>query len=144
MSSGADAEQIERLSRLGDNVGTAFQVSDDIIDITSVAGDSGKNPGTDLREGVHTLPVLYALADPTETRIRELVLNPDGTNRPITDDAEVAEALDLLNSSDGLVRARATLQSYADAADAELAQLPAGPAHDAMSSLVRYTIARVG
>ena len=58
--------------------------------------------------------------------------------------AEVAEALELLNSSDGLVRARATLQSYADAADAELAQLPAGPAHDAMSSLVRYTIARVG
>ncbi|WP_207840645.1 polyprenyl synthetase family protein [Williamsia soli] len=144
MSSGADAEQIERLSRLGDNIGTAFQVSDDLIDITSVAGDSGKNPGTDLREGVHTLPVLYALADPAETRIRELVLNPDGTNRPITDDAEVAEALALLNKSDGLVRARATLQRYADAAEEELAQLPAGPAHDAMSSLVRYTIARIG
>lgn len=144
MASGADSEQIERLSRLGDAIGTAFQVSDDIIDITSVPGDSGKNPGTDLREGVHTLPVLYALADPAEIRIRELVLNTDGTNRAITDDAEVAEALDLLKKSEGMVRARATLQGYADAADAELADLPPGPAHDAMSSLVRYTIDRVG
>lgn len=144
MSSGADEEQIERLSRLGDAVGTAFQVSDDIIDISSVAGDSGKNPGTDLREGVHTLPVLYAIADPDETRLRELVVAADGTPRPLTDDTEVAEALELLNKSAGLAKARATLQGYADAADAELAQLPAGPAHDAMSSLVRYTIDRIG
>ena len=65
--SGADADHVERLERLGDAVGTAFQISDDIIDISSVAAQSGKTPGTDLREGVHTLPVLYALRerDPT-------------------------------------------------------------------------------
>ena len=45
---------------IGDIIGIAFQVSDDIIDIASATGDSGKTPGTDLREGVHTLPVLYA------------------------------------------------------------------------------------
>ena len=61
--SGADDEQIERLSRLGGIVGTAFQISDDIIDIDSDPDESGKVPGTDLREGVHTLPVLYALRD---------------------------------------------------------------------------------
>jgi heptaprenyl diphosphate synthase len=144
MASGADSDQIERLSRLGDAVGVAFQVSDDIIDISSAAGDSGKNPGTDLREGVHTLPVLYALADPAETRLRELVVAADGTPRALTSDDEVAEALELLNKSDGLVKAKATLQGYADAADKELAGLPEGSAHDAMSSLVRYTIARVG
>jgi heptaprenyl diphosphate synthase len=93
---------------------------------------------------VHTLPVLYAVADPAETRLRELVLTADGTPRPLTDDAEVAEALELLIASPGLVKARATLQGYADAAYAELAQLPEGPAHSAMSSLVRYTIDRVG
>ena len=67
--SGADDEQIERLSRLGGIVGTAFQISDDIIDIDSDPDESGKLPGTDLREGVHTLPVLYALreTDPTRT-----------------------------------------------------------------------------
>ena len=62
MFSGADADQVERLSRLGDIVGTAFQISDDIIDIDSDSDESGKLPGTDLREGVHTLPMVYALA----------------------------------------------------------------------------------
>ena len=52
MFSGADEEQTERLSRLGDLVGTAFQISDDIIDIDSDPDESGKLPGTDLREGV--------------------------------------------------------------------------------------------
>ena len=60
--SGADDEQIERLSRLGGIVGTAFQISDDIIDIDSDPDESGKVPGTDLREGVHTLPVLLRAA----------------------------------------------------------------------------------
>ena len=61
--SGADDEQIQRLGRLGGIVGTAFQISDDIIDIDSDPDESGKVPGTDLREGVHTLPVLYALRE---------------------------------------------------------------------------------
>jgi heptaprenyl diphosphate synthase len=61
--SGADPEHVALLEELGSIVGTAFQVSDDIIDISSVAEQSGKTPGTDLREGVHTLPVLYALRE---------------------------------------------------------------------------------
>ena len=76
--SGADEEQIERLSRLGGIVGTAFQISDDIIDIDSDPDESGKVPGTDLREGVHTLPVLYALRDtgPDGDRLRQLLAGP--------------------------------------------------------------------
>ena len=76
--SGADDEQIERLGRLGGIVGTAFQISDDIIDIDSDPDESGKVPGTDLREGVHTLPVLYALRDdgPDADRLRELLAGP--------------------------------------------------------------------
>ncbi|MGC7268600.1 polyprenyl synthetase family protein, partial [Mycobacteroides abscessus subsp. abscessus] len=46
--SGANDEQIERLSRLGGIVGTAFQIADDIIDIDSDPDESGKTPGTDL------------------------------------------------------------------------------------------------
>src|SRR5271157_2287588 len=60
MFSGADVDQVERLSRLGGIVGTAFQISDDIIDIDSDSHESGKLPGTDVREGVHTLPMVYA------------------------------------------------------------------------------------
>ena len=146
MASGASTEDTDRMSRIGDIVGTAFQVSDDIIDISSATGDSGKTPGTDLREGVHTLPVLYALRgdDASSDRLRELLLTDERTPRALTDDAEVAEALDLLNASGGMVAAKEKLAAFADEAYAELAQLPTGPAHGALSSLVRYTIERTG
>ena len=138
--SGADAEQIARLRRLGDAVGIAFQIADDIIDIASPSGDSGKTPGTDIREGVHTLPMIYALeADsPDSPRLRDLLA------QPLTDDAEIAEALDLLRASDGMRRARATLEKYVDDAMTELDALPACPANEALRRLVRFTVDRVG
>lgn len=138
--SGGDTEHVERLARLGDAVGTAFQISDDIIDISSAAEQSGKTPGTDLREGVHTLPVLYALREegPVGDRLRTLLA------QPLRTDDEVSEALALLADSRGLVQAGEKLRGYADLAYAELAALPAGPANDALEQLVRYTIERVG
>ncbi|WP_194816088.1 polyprenyl synthetase family protein [Nocardia sp. XZ_19_385] len=138
--SGADTDHVERLARLGDAVGTAFQISDDIIDISSAAEQSGKTPGTDLREGVHTLPVLYALREEGADgdRLRALLA------RPLETDAEVDEALALLGRSRGMVLAKEKLQGYADVAHAELSALPAGPANDALQRLVRYTIERVG
>ncbi|WP_036567072.1 polyprenyl synthetase family protein [Nocardia sp. BMG51109] len=140
MFSGDSPDDVERLARLGDAVGTAFQISDDIIDISSVSAQSGKTPGTDLREGVHTLPVLYALRDqgPEGDRLRSLLA------RPLQTDEEVTEALDLLSRSRGMALAKEKLHSYADIAYTELAALPDGPANAALERLVRYTIERVG
>ena len=59
---GASREVEEALTAYGEIVGTAFQLSDDILDIASDSDESGKTPGTDLREGVPTLPVLMARA----------------------------------------------------------------------------------
>ena len=146
-TAGADEQTVTTLARLGDVVGTAFQVSDDIIDIASVTDDSGKTPGTDLREGVHTLPVLLALAGdgPDSARLRELLVDPEtGSPRPLTDDAEVDEALHLLVDSAGMKEAQSRLEAMAAEADGLLAGLPAGPANDAFSALVRYTVDRVG
>jgi len=138
--SGADDEQIERLSRIGGIVGTAFQISDDVIDIDSDPDESGKVPGTDLREGVHTLPVLYALREtgPDAERLRTLL------SGPVEDDADLAEALALLRSSRGIVEAKATVAQYAADARSELAKLPAGPGRDALAGLVEYTVNRHG
>ncbi|QLY34219.1 polyprenyl synthetase family protein [Nocardia huaxiensis] len=138
--SGASLDHVERLARLGDAVGTAFQISDDIIDISSVSEQSGKTPGTDLREGVHTLPVLYALREEGAEgdRLRKLLAHP------LESDEEVEEALDLLSRSRGMVLAKEKLQGYADIAHAELSALPSGPANEALERLVRYTIERVG
>ncbi|GAA0504977.1 geranylgeranyl pyrophosphate synthase [Saccharopolyspora subtropica] len=136
---GADEAHVDSLERIGRILGTGFQISDDIIDIASPAAESGKTPGTDLREGVRTLPMLYALADPgTDPRLRDLL------SRPLTEDAEVEEALALLRGSAGLARTRAALEEYADDARKELAALPDVPARDALSALVDYVVARTG
>lgn len=138
--SGATEDQVERLARLGGIVGTAFQISDDIIDIDSEPDESGKLPGTDLREGVHTLPVLYALQEtgPQADRLRELVAGP------IDDDERLAEALELLRASSGIAQAKATVQRYVAQAAEELAELPDGPGRRALASLVEYTVTRHG
>jgi len=137
MFSGCTPEQVESLRRFGAAIGTAFQISDDIIDITSPSTDSGKTPGTDLREGVLTLPMLYALQDRAATdRLRVLLA------APITDDAEVAEALDLLRRSPGVTRAQEVLAEHADAARTELAKLPDCSAAAALSALTTYVVAR--
>ena len=138
MFSGAGEDQIERLSRLGDLVGTAFQISDDIIDIDSDSHESGKLPGTDVREGVHTLPMVYALQQPGADRLRELL------SGPVEDDAAVAEALTLLRASPGMVQAKEFLAQYAAKARHELALLPDVPGRRALEALVDYTISRHG
>lgn len=137
--SGADAESIARLRRLGDAVGIAFQIADDIIDIASPSAESGKVPGTDLREGVHTLPMIYAMQDESleGARLRQLLAEP------LTEDAEVDEALELLRASDGMRRARATLEKYVGDAMTELDSLPDRPANEALRRLVRFTVDRV-
>lgn len=133
--SGAPEEHVLALRRYGRAVGVAFQISDDILDICST--DSGKTPGTDLREGVQTLPALYTLGDPAaDPRLRELVAGP------IRSEADLAEAVTLLTASPGMATARQTLSGYADAAAAELALLPDSSAKDALASLVRYVMDR--
>ncbi|WP_236789714.1 polyprenyl synthetase family protein [Amycolatopsis sp. GM8] len=137
MVSGADSGQVTALTRFGEIIGTAFQISDDIIDIASPSDESGKTPGTDLREGVRTLPMLFALADPgTDPRLLELLAGP------IADDALVEEALDLLRASSGLDQAMGTLSDYARRARAELSGLPASAARDACESVADYLVAR--
>jgi heptaprenyl diphosphate synthase len=140
MFSGADDDQVERLSRLGGLVGTAFQISDDIIDIDSDSRESGKLPGTDVREGVHTLPMLYALQGPGPegARLRELLAGP------VEDDEAVIEALMLLRASPGMAKAKDFLADYAAKARHELALLPDVAGRYALEALVDYTVSRHG
>jgi heptaprenyl diphosphate synthase len=135
---GVDPALVTALTAFGEEVGVAFQLSDDLIDIVSEGGASGKSPGTDLREGIATLPVLFALAgdDPAEARLRELVA------APVVDEAEHAEALALLRSSASLARATAVLEEYADRARARLDAVPDGPVRDALSALCTYVVTR--
>jgi len=128
MFGGAAPEVIEALAAYGEIVGTAFQLSDDILDIASETEESGKTPGTDLREGVPTLPVLMAQAstDPADARLLELL------SQPLTDDALVAEALGLLRKHPAMAQARDYVVARAAEAKALLSVLPEGAVRTAL------------
>ena len=138
--SGATEEVVERCARIGDAVGMVFQIVDDIIDIFSDPEQSGKTPGTDLREGVFTLPVLYALEEDSEAgeALRGLLTGP------LTDDTDVARALDLLGQTRGRERALETARDYLATVERELDALPDIPAREALRTMTRLTVDRVG
>jgi len=138
--SGASVEIELALTEFGERIGAAFQLSDDIIDISSETDDSGKTPGTDLREGVPTLPVLFALqgTDPADARLRELL------SQPLVDDGLHTEALTLLRAHPAMDEARAYVRAEADAARAMLSTLPAGSARAALEALCDTVVTRLG
>ncbi|HEV2892044.1 MAG TPA: polyprenyl synthetase family protein [Frankiaceae bacterium] len=133
---GADAATVDVMTRYGATIGMAFQLSDDVLDVASESVESGKAPGTDLHEGIRTLPVLYALrSDPSLAP----VLTAD-----LTDDAAHAVALAALRSHDAMAEARATLESYAAEAKRIAADLPDTPARAALFALADFVVARTG
>ena len=140
LMSGADANVVETMTRFGESIGVAFQLADDIVDITSDSLQSGKTPGTDLREGVPTLAGLYALSsqDPADARLQELL------SRALTDDGEHAEALELLRDHVSLAEARAEARRWARDARAALADLPDVPATGALNEVCDYVVERTG
>ena len=136
--SGAGDDVVEVMTRFGEAIGVAFQLADDVLDVTSDSEASGKTPGTDLREGVRTLPVLHALAsqDPSEAELRHLL------SEDLTDGDRHGRALALLRASPAMAAARSDLRRYADAARAELAPLPSGPTKDALFAMCDQVVHR--
>jgi heptaprenyl diphosphate synthase len=117
---GAPLEVEEALTAYGERIGSAFQLSDDILDIASDSDESGKTPGTDLREGVDTLPTLLARrsTDPADARLLELL------DADLADDALHAEALDLLRKHPAMDEARSYVLDRAREAQQLLTVLP--------------------
>jgi len=140
MFSGGSAEHVEVMRAYGERLGVAFQLADDLIDITSEASETGKSPGTDLREGVDTLAVLYAKAStaPADARLRELL------GQALHDDLLHAEALGLLRRNAALERARRETLGVGQRASDLLAPLPEGDAKAALEGLVTSVVDRVG
>lgn len=144
MMSGADEAVVDILTQYGERLGTAFQLADDVLDIASDSHESGKTPGTDLREGIPTLPVLRLRemaaqgGDPDDL---ELVRLLDGD---LTDDARHAEVLARLRVHPALEQARKDTVRYAEEARATLAPLPDCFAKSALVELCDAVVHRAG
>ena len=134
--SGATPDLQRVMADFGEQIGVVFQLSDDIIDITS--DETGKTPGTDLREGIPTLPTLLARrsTDPADARLLELL------DSDLHDDDALREVLDLLRRHRCIDEARAEVRRRAEAARILLDPLPAGPARDALDDLCTTVVTR--
>jgi heptaprenyl diphosphate synthase len=141
--SGAPAEVADQIAAACEQIGVAWQLSDDVIDIASDSSQSGKTPGTDLRQGVRTLPVLYALRSqvesPADARLRWLLEEAD-----LTDEALLAEALTLLRGHHAMKESRADVLNWLNEARVSIGTLPDGPARAAFLALCDFVEKRTG
>ena len=138
MVSGAPREVTETLTKFGEQIGIAFQLADDVIDIASESNQSGKTPGTDLREGVPTLVTINVMASgmSEDAELKRLL------SAPIHDEETVAQVLRALRTHDGLNQAREQLSQVAKQARAALGPLSVTPATAALFSLCDAVIDR--
>jgi heptaprenyl diphosphate synthase len=138
MVSGAPIDIKETLTVFGEKIGIAFQLADDIIDIASESFESGKTPGTDLREGVPTLVTLNVMKS-TRKEDRDLIKL---LKAPIKDEKTVAQVLKTLRTHDALDESRTQLLDIAGDARIALGPLPVNDVTGALFSLCDAIIDR--
>ncbi|MBX5476182.1 MAG: polyprenyl synthetase family protein [Clostridia bacterium] len=135
---GAGEEAEEALRQFGYGVGMGYQIVDDVLDFTSSTGTLGKPVASDLRSGVLTLPVLYALSRrDTGPRLREALANvPWG-------DAELDVVQECLEDCGALRYSYGVARRLTEEGRRALAALPPSPARDALDGLAQALIDRV-
>jgi heptaprenyl diphosphate synthase len=140
MFGGCSPDVVETMRRFGELLGVAFQLADDLIDIASSAHDTGKTPGTDLREGKRTLPVIHVLAGTAsgDARLRALLAGD------LEDDDRLAEALRLLRPHPAMAAARDHTHRVAHEAQAVLGGLPPSEVREALHALATGVVTRTG
>ncbi len=138
MISGAPADIIDTVTVFGEKIGVAFQLADDVIDIASESNQSGKTPGTDLREGVPTLVTLNVMksSDPADADLKRLL------SAPIEDEPTVQQVLVALRNHRALDESREQLHQVAKQARLALGPLPINDATGALMSLCDAVIDR--
>ncbi|MEE1803757.1 polyprenyl synthetase family protein [Streptomyces sp. NPDC101062] len=142
--SGADETVVDILTQYGERLGIAFQLADDFLDIASDSHESGKTPGTDLREGIPTLPVLLLRAQAEQHGRPEDLALVELLDGDLADDGRLTEALRLLRAHPALEQARRDTVRYAEEARAALAPLPECYAKSALMELCDAVVHRAG
>lgn len=138
MLAGAPREHVEIMVAYGEKVGVAFQLADDVIDVTGAKEKAGKRPGTDLREGVPTLPVLL-LREKEDESSRRLLGLIDGD---LSSDESLAEAVSALAAHPVAEESWGIARQWAEDAIATLEPLPDGTVKEALRSFALAVVDR--
>ncbi|WP_200300659.1 polyprenyl synthetase family protein [Streptomyces adelaidensis] len=144
LMAGADETVVDVLTQYGERLGVAFQLADDVLDIASDTHESGKTPGTDLREGVPTMPVLRLRERAGRLELPDDIALCELLESDLTDDARHAETLARLRVHPALEQARRDTIRYAEEARAVLAPLPECDAKAALVELCDAVVHRAG
>ncbi|MDT0165433.1 polyprenyl synthetase family protein [Actinotalea sp. AC32] len=142
MFAGCPADVVQTLVTYGEKVGVAFQLADDVIDVSSDGARTGKTPGTDLREKVPTMPALLLrgrVAAGGTAADRELL---DLLDSDLSSDEALAEAVAGVRAHPVLDETRLRAQTWAREAVDVLAPLPAGRVKDALVQLAEALVDR--
>lgn len=138
-SAGANAETVALMKQIGEDVGIAFQIKDDLFDYASSSA-IGKPTGIDIKERKMTLPLIYTLSNcdkETKRRIINIVKNHN------TDPAKVEEVIQLVRSGDGISYSEAKMNAYKDKALEALKKFPESAYRTSFEDLVEYTVSRM-
>jgi geranylgeranyl pyrophosphate synthase len=133
---GAPEPHVRALKEYGQSLGTAFQIVDDVLDFQGNEDVLGKPVGSDLREGIVTLPVLYFMRErPDDVRVSAVV-------RDGKDDGLVDEVVDAIRESGATDKALERARAFVIRSQAALTELPDIEPRAVMHSLADYTISR--
>ena len=131
--SGAPRRQIWALGAYGHSLGMAFQIVDDVLDMTAKASEFGKPVGGDLHQGIMTLPMILALRlsqDPS--RLQVLLRKMDKT------DDEVLETIQLIKTTGAIDKSMELVDLYIKKAKKHLQDLPKVPTRKALEELAEF------
>lgn len=132
------ASHVKSLADYGRNLGIAFQLVDDAIDIGVDERLLGKPPGSDLREGIYTLPILYTLNSENGNgqKLRAIL-----SRREFTDD-DLSEALAILRTNGSVPHTLNTARSFIARAKKGIENLPDGDAKQSLNYLADFVVNR--
>ncbi|MCX7598335.1 MAG: polyprenyl synthetase family protein, partial [Armatimonadetes bacterium] len=140
MEGGADLLSTQLLGAFGRDLGIAFQIADDLLDLYGDPSRTGKPRGKDLTSNQPNLPVILALQADADGRLRRLLENLKACDEP--PDEAVAEVIAEVEELGGREQARKLAEKYALSASDRLTQIPQGPAHGALVEACHYVVQR--
>jgi len=138
MISPVDKTVVESMRLFGYHLGMAFQIVDDILDFTGAQSEVGKPVGSDLLQGLVTLPTLYYVEmHPDDEKVRMLL-----NGRYLLEREKTEELVEAIGRSNAIPLALKEAQDYVEQALVQLASMPEGRERQALEELARYTVNR--
>lgn len=139
LAAGVSEKEAQRLYSFGYNVGMAFQIRDDILDLFGTEEQIGKPPGSDIKQGNITLPVIYALE---QQELRQSLLQQIKHIQKAEESADTTSFLNLISASDGLARSERLVEKYIDKAIAAIEPLAHIKARKSLIDIARFVGSR--